>query len=159
MGDIMRIESYGRQNNAFYRNNAAAANNQVMSQRQNSAAAQQQSSRTNGVSVLDPSRRNIQAASSQQDMRLYGQMTALIDTRQAAQRPNALTNRTSGSILGGGYSTRDTSSLMSARNQLADTNIARASIMGNRNSVVGRYQQFMRDSTQQYAKHTLQRFV
>jgi len=111
-------------------------------------------------------RRPYQAASSQTDMRLYEQMTSLIDTqpsRMAQQNPSRLTSSGRNSILGSNSGSmpaaRDTSRLMSARNQLADTNIARASFVGNRNSVVGQYQQFMRESAQQYAKHTLQRYI
>lgn len=164
----MRIEGQNHYsyNNQYNRNHA----NNYTRTPQSVPRMQSNQLQTNQVQTSQAQSRRYQSATSQTDMRLYEQMTSLIDTRQGrtssatpASYSNAdshgLTNRKTNGILSGNYSMRDTSRLMSARNQLADTNIARSSLVNNSNSVIGRYQQFMRDSSRQNAKSTLQKFI
>jgi hypothetical protein len=48
---------------------------------------------------------------------------------------------------------------MSARSRLADTNIAKASIVQSRNNIVGQYQNFMRESARDNAKAELAKYT
>ncbi|MCL2616779.1 MAG: hypothetical protein FWD96_03935 [Defluviitaleaceae bacterium] len=108
-------------------------------------------------------RNRYNSAASASDMQMYERMTSLITTSPSRNTQNANTALTNGGqniILNnssGVNHSRDMNNigLMSARNQLADTNIARASIVGNRNSIVNQYQDFMRQGAHSTAKRVL----
>ncbi|MCL2617704.1 MAG: hypothetical protein FWD98_01485 [Defluviitaleaceae bacterium] len=118
-------------------------------------------------------RNRYNSAQTLSDTQMYERMTAMITTapsRQSqsasriAQNSNpALTNGGQGIILNPSNrnssplmpQSYNTQRLMSARNGLADTNIAGASVVGNRNNIVNQYQHFMRQGAHDTAKHAL----
>ena len=116
-------------------------------------------------------RNRYQSTQSLSDTQMYEKMTSMVttspsthtaqNTRSITQNDNtALTNAGQNSILNTSNSTNhsrniNTIGLMSARNQLADTNIAHASLVGNRNNIVNQYQNFMRQGAHDGAKRAL----
>ena len=120
-------------------------------------------------------RNTYNSTQSLSDTQMYEKMTSMISSTPSAreltvshtaQNSNqSLTNGGRDIILNSNNNrfshSRDlnTSRLMSARNQLADTNIAHASVVANRNNIVNQYQHYMRQGAHDSAKHTLNKMA
>ena len=128
-----------------------------------------------GTTHLYAERNRYNSTQSLSDTQMYERMTSMITTASPAktqtvgsitQNANqALTNGSRDIILNSRNNdlthSRDTNTLrlMSSRNQLADTNIAKSSLVANRNSIVNQYQNFMRQGAHDSAKHALNMMV
>ncbi|MCL2852984.1 MAG: hypothetical protein FWE20_08145 [Defluviitaleaceae bacterium] len=128
-----------------------------------------------GNTSIYAQRNRYNSTQSISDVQMYERMTSMITTAPstraqstvpAAQNSNqTLTNGGRDIILNSRNNTfshsrdADALRLMSARNQLADTNIAHASLVGNRNNIVNQYQHFMRQGAHDSAKHALNRMA
>ena len=119
-------------------------------------------------------RNRFNSTQSLSDTQMYERMTSMITTAPPlhSQAAGSLMRNNNPRLTNGGRDiilnsnnafthTQDANTLrlMSARNQLADHNIARASVVGNRNRIVNQYQNFMRQGAHSAAKYALNRMV